>query len=414
MCTNNLCFFKKKLNEFLLSITIVGIISGCSTTKTDPIFISPTNNQNPPENNTKYLPVPDIDVGTNSLEPLQATENTINNNEPLSNQTYPVYQTEPIERVERTSLFQKKATHSNLSVNKPAAAASKNAHISNHTNSFKKNKKKTIFLSEKKSSSLSSSTTNSYKTENKPVNSKQKERYNNKSVENKNIYTVQVGDTLEKISQKMNINVNSLKVRNNITGDAIRPGQTLVITQENSSGKAIDSSITESKGKPLKNVVSKNNINLSKNYVKNSTVPNTQQKPTLNDKIPKLTGIGKYRWPVTGTIVNSFGKNSAGQYNDGIDISVPSGTAIKAAENGVVIYVGNSLKKLGNTVLIRHADGIVTVYGHAESISVQRGQKVQRGQTIAISGMSGDAKRPQTHFEIRKNAIALNPLNFLE
>ena len=64
---------------------------------------------------------------------------------------------------------------------------------------------------------------------------------------------------------------------------------------------------------------------------------------------------------------------------------MPQGTPIKAAENGVVIYAGNGLKELGNTVLLRHDDGTVTVYGHADALSVARGQKVQRGQTLGGS-----------------------------
>jgi murein DD-endopeptidase MepM/ murein hydrolase activator NlpD len=129
---------------------------------------------------------------------------------------------------------------------------------------------------------------------------------------------------------------------------------------------------------------------------------------------PQSTGIGKYRWPVSGAVIAGYGSNVDGNRNDGIDISVPEGTPIKAAENGVVIYAGNGLKQLGNTVLVRHDDGRVTVYGHAGSIGVTRGQKVTRGQTLASSGMSGDAKRPQVHFEVRKDATPVNPITFLE
>ena len=113
-------------------------------------------------------------------------------------------------------------------------------------------------------------------------------------------------------------------------------------------------------------------------------------------------------------MIAGFGQNVEGNRNDGINISVPEGTPIKAAENGVVIYAGNGLKQLGNTVLVRHDDGKVTVYGHAGSLNVSRGQKVTRGQAIATSGMSGDAKRPQVHFEVRKDATPVNPITFLE
>jgi murein DD-endopeptidase MepM/ murein hydrolase activator NlpD len=129
---------------------------------------------------------------------------------------------------------------------------------------------------------------------------------------------------------------------------------------------------------------------------------------------PEATGIGKYRWPVRGAVIAAYGANVNGSRNDGIDISVPQGTAIKAAENGVVIYAGNGLKELGNTVLVRHDDGTVTVYGNADTLSVTRGQKIQRGQTVAVSGMSGNVKQPQVHFEVRKDATPVNPITFLE
>ena len=88
------------------------------------------------------------------------------------------------------------------------------------------------------------------------------------------------------------------------------------------------------------------------------------------------------RWPVRGRVISHYGSGS-GKSNDGIDIAVPEGTPVKAAENGVVIYAGDGLKDFGNTVLVRHENGLVTVYGHASELKVKRGEKVKRGQEIA-------------------------------
>jgi murein DD-endopeptidase MepM/ murein hydrolase activator NlpD len=118
------------------------------------------------------------------------------------------------------------------------------------------------------------------------------------------------------------------------------------------------------------------------------------------------------RWPVKGRVVSSYGKGS-GKPNDGIDIAVPEGTAVKAAENGVVIYAGDGLKEFGNTVLVRHEDGLVTVYGHNGDLKVTRGQKVKRGEQIATSGMSGSAKSPMLHFEVRKDSAPVDPSTYL-
>jgi murein DD-endopeptidase MepM/ murein hydrolase activator NlpD len=148
--------------------------------------------------------------------------------------------------------------------------------------------------------------------------------------------------------------------------------------------------------------------------VKTVSLTEAEEKSDVTDAAPESTGIGKYRWPVRGAVIAGYGANVEGNRNDGIDISVPEGTPIKAAENGVVIYAGSSLKELGNAVLVRHDDGTVTVYGHAGDLNVQRGQKIQRGQTVATSGMSGNASRPKVHFEVRKNATPVNPMTFLE
>ena len=125
------------------------------------------------------------------------------------------------------------------------------------------------------------------------------------------------------------------------------------------------------------------------------------------------TGIGKMRWPVRGRVISNYGSGS-GKSNDGIDIAVPEGTPVKAAENGVVIYAGDGLKDFGNTVLVRHENGLVTVYGHASSLEVKRGEKVKRGQEIARSGMSGTTDAPKLHFEVRKDSAPVDPSTYLE
>jgi murein DD-endopeptidase MepM/ murein hydrolase activator NlpD len=129
---------------------------------------------------------------------------------------------------------------------------------------------------------------------------------------------------------------------------------------------------------------------------------------------PDATGIGRMRWPVRGKVVSDFGDARGPKKNDGIDIAVPEGTPVKAAENGVVIYAGDGLKDFGNTVLVRHENGLVTVYGHASSIKVARGETVKRGQEIAVSGVSGSADTPKLHFEVRKDSAPVDPAGFLE
>ena len=120
-----------------------------------------------------------------------------------------------------------------------------------------------------------------------------------------------------------------------------------------------------------------------------------------------------FRWPVRGRIIAAFGSKPNGEKNDGINLAVPEGTSVKAAEAGTVIYSGNELAGYGNLVLIRHADGWVTAYAHNGDLLVKRGDQVRRGQVIAHAGMTGSVNAPQVHFELRRGAKPVNPLDFL-
>ena len=117
----------------------------------------------------------------------------------------------------------------------------------------------------------------------------------------------------------------------------------------------------------------------------------------------------EFRWPARGRIIQGF---KAGG-NDGINIAVPEGTSVKAAEGGVVAYAGSELKGYGNLVLIRHPNGFVSAYANNGDIEVKRGDNVKRGQTIAKSGQSGNVSSPQLHFELRKGATPVDPTGYL-
>ncbi|MBP2559254.1 murein DD-endopeptidase MepM/ murein hydrolase activator NlpD [Neorhizobium galegae] len=244
-------------------------------------------------------------------------------------------------------------------------------------------------------------------------------------------YVVKPGDTITKIARETGTPVDQLKAANNLTSGGVRIGQTLKVANGAAAPVADPVKTASIPQKPVEKAaaaapkpaaaaapaqVAQVSVApaAAKAAVDNASVADVEKKSDTASVAPQSTGIGKYRWPVNGAVIAGYGQNVDGNRNDGIDISVPEGTPIKAAENGVVIYAGNGLKQLGNTVLVRHDDGKVTVYGHAGSINVTRGQKITRGQTVASSGMSGDAKRPQVHFEVRKDATPVNPITFLE
>ena len=124
-------------------------------------------------------------------------------------------------------------------------------------------------------------------------------------------------------------------------------------------------------------------------------------------------GMPSFRWPVKGRVIAGFGKQPNGTQNDGINLAVPEGTPIKAAEDGVVAYAGNELKGYGNLVLIRHADGFVSAYANASELMVKRGDTIKRGQVIAHAGQTGNVTSPQLHFEIRKGSTPVDPAKYL-
>ena len=131
-------------------------------------------------------------------------------------------------------------------------------------------------------------------------------------------------------------------------------------------------------------------------------------------KIAEPAGaLPSFRWPVRGRVIAGFGPKPNGLQNDGINLAVPEGTPVKAAEDGVVAYAGNELKGYGNLVLVRHSNGFVTAYAHASEILVKRGDTVKRGQVIAKSGQTGNVTAPQLHFEIRKGATPVDPSQYL-
>lgn len=115
--------------------------------------------------------------------------------------------------------------------------------------------------------------------------------------------------------------------------------------------------------------------------------------------------------PVSGTITSRFGRRSRGTHT-GLDIATSSGTPIKAASAGTVIYAGYK-GSYGNLVIIAHTDSTQTYYAHCSRIYVSVGQIVSQGQTISAVGSTGNSTGPHLHLEVRVNGVAKNPQNYL-
>ncbi len=122
---------------------------------------------------------------------------------------------------------------------------------------------------------------------------------------------------------------------------------------------------------------------------------------------------GRFLWPVEGQVVARFGAGQSGERNDGINIAVPLGTPIRSTADGTVAYVGDAITSMGGLVIVKHGEGWTSVYGHASKLLVQRGQAVKKGQTLALSGATGYADRPEVHFELRRGRGPVDPLTQL-
>jgi murein DD-endopeptidase MepM/ murein hydrolase activator NlpD len=169
---------------------------------------------------------------------------------------------------------------------------------------------------------------------------------------------------------------------------------------------------------PAQQLTAKNDVDTQMTTAKKSqpdVTPTASVKP--NDTAAPMTsaqadaaGVApEFRWPARGRIIEAF---KAGG-NDGINIAVPEGTSVRAAESGVVAYAGDELKGYGNLVLIRHPNGFVTAYANNGELDVKRGETVKRGQIIAKSGQTGNVNSPQLHFELRKGSTPVDPTSYL-
>jgi len=229
-------------------------------------------------------------------------------------------------------------------------------------------------------------------------------------------HTVAPGDTMIGIAKRYNVPLKELAKVNRIEPHAqVKMGDRLVIPGRTASSKP---PALAAKPAPAPTQPQSKAAAAPATKVASAEPQHTARavSPTANVEdaaTASASGSPSFRWPVRGRIIAGFGPKPNGQQNDGINLSVPEGTPIKAAEDGVVAYSGNELKGYGNLVLIRHPNGFVTAYAHASELLVKRGDTIKRGQIIGKAGQTGTVSSPQVHFEIRKGSSPVDPTQYL-
>lgn len=245
-------------------------------------------------------------------------------------------------------------------------------------------------------------------------------------------YVVRRGDSLYAISRRTGVSVGELKRLNGITNvRALRPGMRLTLGGGDTWQAPATRVASRTTPRPRTQIRAKSirTMPITRDRAPDRApdsgayqprilnqrpeTPIATKPPAPSTRAPAADVQEKFRWPARGRVIASFNHSGRGVKNDGINIALPLGTNIEAAEGGVVAYAGSELKGYGNLVLVRHDNGWVSAYAHASEILVKRGDRITRGQVIAKAGRSGGVTQPQLHFELRKGAKPVDPLPHL-
>lgn len=230
------------------------------------------------------------------------------------------------------------------------------------------------------------------------------------------VHVIASGESLYTIARLYNVTAQGIVSANGLSSpDKIYVGQKVVIPGMKGTPKTTAVPASAAKGAATQAPVVVADIKpndttpiASRDLIETDTP--VVNKPLVQPKAePKLSGADKFRWPVSGRVITDF-SNSKGT---GINIEAPEGAAIRAAENGQVIYVGSGVEGYGNLILIRHPNGYVSAYAHLKEMTVGKGDVVNRGDNIGSAGMTGGVSRPQLHFELRKGATPVDPVPLL-
>ncbi len=243
------------------------------------------------------------------------------------------------------------------------------------------------------------------------------------------VYVVNDKDTVESISRRYSVPVQTIADRNKLKGPpyTLKTGQYLELpgarfVADNTGGTTTASASTPgpvkreglpppgSKGEPPTSAAPP----ATHTAAAGQPTPLSPAAGEAPAKAPATPPPPRFTWPLHGKILAPYGSAAGGQKNDGIDIQATTGAAVKAADGGTVIYAGSDVAHLGNLLLVQHPGGYITAYGNNEALLVKKGDAVKKGQEIAKAGSSGGAASPRLHFEVRRGGNrTIDPMTVL-
>ncbi|OGK35340.1 hypothetical protein A3A93_02925 [Candidatus Roizmanbacteria bacterium RIFCSPLOWO2_01_FULL_38_12] len=242
-------------------------------------------------------------------------------------------------------------------------------------------------------------------------------------------YTVRTGDTLESIGSKFNVSIDTIKWANDLSSEIIKPGDVLDIPPVTGVVHKVapgDNIYTIAK---KYNIDAQNIVNFPFNdfadpdsfqltpgqilYVPDGTIKPVPKQDTGTSFFAQIQagvqGTSTFIWPASGNITTY-----PVWYHMAVDIANGSSPPVLAADTGTVTYTACLAYGYGCHIIIDHANGYQSLYGHLSSIEVSAGQAVTKGERIGVMGSTGRSSGIHLHFEIRSGGVLLNPLNFLQ
>jgi len=237
-------------------------------------------------------------------------------------------------------------------------------------------------------------------------------------------HDVSDGETVADVAAMLGVPVSNILASNRLFGDGqLQPGRVLYGSQDGivhviQAGQTLtDISVTYAV--PVESLTAANGLTTSSTIFAGDRILIPEVTSSFWDDVVRLSkGVpSRFIWPLEGEVVSTFGwrdhpVQNFWHHHDGIDLDVPEGTIVHAAAGGEVIYYGEQ-QGYGNVLIIEHADGYITMYGHLSSALVAAGRYVEMGQEIALSGNTGISSGPHLHFEVRNGEFPIDPLRYL-